>query len=58
MLEQMRDIAFVAGEEIIDAQHLMPIADQAIAEMRAEEAGPAGDQDAFSVGIITDHGSA
>ena len=54
--QQMRDVAFVAGEEIVDAQHLVAVADQPVAEMRAEEAGAAGDEDAFAGGIAAGHG--
>ena len=36
-----------AGEEIVDAEHVVPCGQQPLAQMRAEEAGAAGDQDAF-----------
>ena len=43
---QFLDIAAAAGEEIIDTEHLMPLLEQATAQMRADEAGTAGNEDA------------
>jgi len=37
------DIHFAAVEEIIDAENLMTVSQQAVAEMGAKEAGAAGD---------------
>src|SRR4051812_36843652 len=48
----MLDIAPCAGEEIIDAQHVMAAGEQLLAEMRAYEAGPAGNQHALSLQFI------
>jgi hypothetical protein len=41
------DVATRAGEEIVDADDDRSIGEQALTEMRAEEAGTAGDQCAF-----------
>jgi hypothetical protein len=48
MLQQVADVAFAAGEEIINANNLIVIRKQSFAQMGAEESGPAGDQNAFA----------
>ena len=35
----------VAGQEVVDADDLVPLGEQAVAEVAAEEAGAAGDDD-------------
>lgn len=44
VIEQVRDIAFRSREEIIQAENIVTVFDKAIAQVRAEEAGAAGDQ--------------
>lgn len=44
VIEQVVDIAFRAGEEVVDANDVRAIREQAIAEVRAEEAGAASNQ--------------
>ena len=44
----MSDVIDFAGKEIIDASDLATIRQQPIAQMRAEEAGPTGDQCPFA----------
>ena len=44
VVEQMLDVAPRAGEEIVEADDLRALRQQALAEMRAEKAGAAGDQ--------------
>jgi hypothetical protein len=44
MLEEVLDAPPVSGEGVVDADHLVAARDEAIAEVAAEEAGPAGDQ--------------
>ena len=46
--DQMLDIAARAGEEIIDAKDFMALAEQALAEMGAEETGAAGHENTAS----------
>ena len=36
-----------AGEEVVDAEHVVALGQQPLAQMRAEEAGAAGDENAF-----------
>jgi hypothetical protein len=48
IVEQMQDIVFGAGEEIVDAEYVVSLGQQPLAEMRAEEANPARDQDTFA----------
>ena len=38
-------LSLAAGEEIVDAEHVVAGRQQPLAEMRAEKAGAAGDQD-------------
>ena len=45
--EQVGDVRLLAGEEIIEADHVVPLLHQPLAEVRAEKTGPAGDQNAF-----------
>jgi hypothetical protein len=52
VIEQRRDVVLGAGEEVIDTDHIMAIGQQALAQMRAEKAGAAGDQNPFSQGVI------
>jgi hypothetical protein len=44
VIEQMVDIALRAGEEVVDANDVRALREQAIAEVRAEEAGAPGNQ--------------
>ncbi len=45
--QQMRDIGFLAGKEVVDADHIVPLFDEPFAQMRAQKAGAAGHQNAF-----------
>ena len=54
--EQVRDVALGAGEQVVDAEHLVALGDQPVDEMRAEESGPAGDQDALAAVGEARHG--
>jgi hypothetical protein len=40
----MRNVFTAAGDEIIQPDHLVPVCDQSVAEMGAEETGRAGDK--------------
>ena len=44
MVVQVVDVPLVAGEQVVDAEDLVPLLEQPIAQMRAEEAGAAGDE--------------
>ena len=46
--QQMRDVVPGAGEEIVDAQHVMALVEQAFAQVRTEEPAPSGDQNPLS----------
>ena len=50
--EQMGDVRLLAGEEVVEADHVVPLLDQPLAEVRAEKAGAAGDQNAFQRGHV------
>src|SRR5438105_5981997 len=45
LLQQMRDIVFAAGEIVVGAQDVVSPRGQALAQMRAEKPGAAGDED-------------
>jgi len=49
MIAQMRDVLFASGEEIVEAEDVVPAFDQAIAQMAAEKPGPSGDKNARHV---------
>src|SRR3546814_9261133 len=44
--EQPLDVVDRTGDEVVDGNHLVAAIEQRLAEVRAEEAGPAGDDDA------------
>ncbi len=44
VVQEVRDVAPRAGEEIVDAEHFRTVGEQPVAKMRAEEPRPAGDQ--------------
>ena len=39
-LQQMRDVRLLAGEEIVDANHVVSLLDQPLAQVRAQETRP------------------
>ncbi len=45
--EQVRDVRFLAREEVIDADNVLPGLDKPVTEMGAEEAGAAGYEYSF-----------
>ena len=44
--QQVSDVALLAGEEIVEADHVVACLDHPLAQMGAQKAGPAGNQDA------------
>lgn len=52
MPQQVGDVALGAGVEVVDAQHIVPVAQQAVAQVRAEKARAAGDQHAALVAPV------
>ena len=53
--EQMGDVAPGAGVEVVDAQHLMALADQPLAQMRAQETRAAGHKHPLLLEIAPAH---
>lgn len=49
---QMRDIALGAGEQVVNTDDLVPICEQAVTQMRPEEAGTTGNEDPFACFVI------
>ena len=43
--DEMLDVGFLTREEVVEADHLVALLDQTVAEMGAEKAGTAGDED-------------
>src|SRR5206468_11658211 len=54
VIEQVLDIALRSGEEVVNAEHFVAVLQQPLAQMRAEESGAAGDQDALA-GVVVAH---
>ena len=46
-VQQVTDVRLLAGEEVVQAEDVVSLFDQALAEVRAEEPGPAGHQNSF-----------
>jgi hypothetical protein len=46
VVEEVLDVAFSAGEEVVEADDFVAFVEEAFAEVGAEEAGSAGDEDA------------
>jgi len=46
VVEQVIDVAALPGEEVVEAQDLVPHAEQTLAQVRADEASAAGHEDA------------
>jgi hypothetical protein len=46
--QQVRDVPLLAGEEIIEADDLVAVVQEPVAEVRAEKAGAAGDENAHA----------
>jgi hypothetical protein len=40
----MSDVGFLAGEEVVQTNYVVPFLDQSLAEMRTEKTGPAGNE--------------
>jgi len=55
--DEMGDITLRAREEVIEADHLMSVIEEAFAQVRADETGAPGDEYAFGtvVGTILIH---
>jgi hypothetical protein len=49
VVEKRRDVVARACEEIVDAQYILAIGEQAFAQIGTEEAGPASDKYSLSV---------
>ena len=52
VVEQVRDVVLGAGEEVVDTEHIVSLAEQLLAQVRAEKTGAAGDQHAFAMIIL------
>ena len=48
LAQKRGDVVLAAGKVIVHAKHVVAFGDQALAEMRAEEAGAAGHENAFA----------
>ena len=53
---QVLDIALGAGEQVVGAEHLVAVGKQPVDEVRPEETGPAGHQDALAALVEARHG--
>jgi hypothetical protein len=48
--EQVRDVGLLAGEEVVDADHVVARGHEPVAEMAAEKAGASGHEHALDRG--------
>ena len=48
--QQVGDVRLLAGEEIVQADHVVTLLDQPLAQVRTEKPGTAGDQNALNLG--------
>ena len=48
-VQEMGDICLLACEKIVDADDVVPVIDEPLAQMRAEKTGPAGDENAIDL---------
>ncbi len=55
MAVQVVDVALGAGEEIVDAEDFVSFRQQAVGQMRAQEPGASGDEDALAAVVKTGH---
>ncbi len=55
MIVQVINIALGAGEQVIGAQHLVPLLQQAIYKVRTEKPRPACHQDALAAVVHPEH---
>ncbi len=57
VVEQMLDVAFAAGKQVVGTHHFVATGQQAVDEVAAQETGTAGDQNAFAgVVVALGHG--
>jgi hypothetical protein len=49
LAQQAGDVGFLAREKIIDANNIVPVVNEALAQPGAEKARPTGHQNAFDV---------
>ncbi len=52
VVEQVGDVVLGAGEEVINADDVMAVGEEAFAQVAAQEAGAAGDEDAFAQRVV------
>jgi hypothetical protein len=51
VVEQVGDVGLGAGEEVVGTEHVVALGQQAVAQVAAQEAGAAGDEDALG-GVV------
>jgi hypothetical protein len=49
LIEQVVDVGLLAGEEVVEADDVVALLDESIAQVRAEEPGAAGDENTFTI---------
>ena len=54
VVEQMQDVVLGAGEKVIEAEDIVAVGEQALAEVGTEEAGAAGDE-GTGAGVVAFH---
>ena len=51
MIVELINVPLGAGEQIVGAQHIVPLLQQPVNKMRADKAGPSGYQDTLAAVI-------
>jgi hypothetical protein len=51
ILQKVSDVPFTPGEKIVDAQDVIFLFDQSLAQMRAKKSSTAGDEDLFQCSL-------
>jgi len=55
LVHQVRDVRRVAGDEVVDRDHLGTTGEQLVAEVGTDETGPARDQDPMTFAVPLRH---
>jgi hypothetical protein len=52
VVQQVVDVLFAPGEEVVRAEHLVAVGEEPVAEVAPEKAGTPGDENAFRFGEL------
>jgi hypothetical protein len=52
VIQKMTDIVFASGKEIVDADDVVSLVEEAFAEVAAQKAGASGDEDSLHASLL------